>query len=144
MDPAEQVVGLAAPLAAPDAAQLEGQPDVAGRTQPGQQGRFLEHQPGPAVDVGSTAGRIVEAGQDAEQRALAGTRGADQADDLAPSDLEVHALERERRTTPGHEGFAQSLDADRVVGELEYVVAHRPLTACFWCSSRTWLRRARS
>jgi len=116
VDPGEQVLRLPPSLGAPDAAQLERQLDVADCRQPGQQGRLLEHQPHPAVNVGPPAGRLVEAGQDAEQRALSRARCADETDELAPPDLEVHSLERERRTAPGREGLTQALDAHRVVG----------------------------
>src|SRR5690606_21391524 len=61
-----------------------------------------------AGDPRRPAGRQQVAGQDLHRRRLAGTVGAEEADDLATRDLERDALERHR----GPEGPGETVDLD--------------------------------
>src|SRR6185503_13291791 len=48
-----------------------------------------------ALEVHAAAARLLEAGEDIEQRRLAAARGAEQAEELALRDFEIDAVERE-------------------------------------------------
>ena len=57
-------------------------------------GADLEQARDAAAQHDAALRRLGDAAEDLEQRALAGTVAADDADDLAPLDLEAHILER--------------------------------------------------
>ena len=61
--------------------------------QPGEQGGLLEHQPGAPDDLDGAGGRLVQPGEEVEQRALAAAGRADEAQELAASHREVDAVE---------------------------------------------------
>ena len=93
-----------APLVAGDAGELQRELDVAAHREPREQRGLLEHQPGavgPHVDLARR--RLVEAGDEVEQRALAAARRAEQADELARRDVEGHAFERDDVLAAGAE-----------------------------------------
>ena len=76
--------------------------DVVGDAEPGQQPRLLEHHADLGVRAGDdlaveahgAIGRPLEAGDQAQDRALAAAGAADQRDDLAGFDGEADAVER--------------------------------------------------
>ena len=82
-----------APAARPRSSQREL--DVARDREPREQRRLLEHQRGAPADVDGAGRRLVEAGDEVEQRALAAARRAEQAHELA------------RRARPARSGRAR-------------------------------------
>ena len=97
VDPIEELPRNVSALGSLDAAQLERELYVAGRSEPRQQSSLLEHERHAPVHVPAPACRLVEAREDVEQRALAGTGGADDAHELALFDLQRHAFERDQK-----------------------------------------------
>src|SRR6266540_849619 len=93
----EQLVDAGAPLPPVDLAQPKGQLDVAAHGEPREQCRLLEHQRRSSLHVDRAARRLVQAGRQVQQRALAATRRAEQADELARGDFERHPVERVHR-----------------------------------------------
>src|SRR2546425_49292 len=128
-----------------DSAKLEGELDVAGRSEPRQQCRLLEHQRHAAVSVGPAARRALEAGEHVEERALPRSGGADDADQLSSFNVEGHSVQGDQEVVSVREGHGQRLHAERVLfGELENVSFHRPVTGGWLCSARTSLSNFRS
>jgi hypothetical protein len=94
-------------------ADLEREGDVVVHIEMGEQHRRLEHHRDAAfgrrssadvdtVDPDRAARRLIEAGDHAQQRRLAGTRRTDHADQLAIGDLEADVVERrDTRTLHG-------------------------------------------
>jgi hypothetical protein len=128
-----------APLAslAGHAAQAEG--DIVEHAEVGKQGEILEHQPDPArlrrhrvaglgdhlaVDHDAPALQRLEPGDQAQDRGLAATRGADQAMDLAGQDGQADVLDHAppaigvaqsaHREAPNWPGFGQGRLRERV------------------------------
>ena len=91
--------------------RVKGECHVLHHVAPGQEARLLEHE--PDARVGSPDGELVDAdlaaigreqpADDAQQRALAGTVGADDGHDLAAGHRECHAVEREQTRAARHE-----------------------------------------
>ena len=79
-----------------DAGELQRDLDVAAHREPREERGFLEHEAGAlGAHVDAARRRLVEAGDEVEQRALAAARRAEQADELALVDVERDALERD-------------------------------------------------
>ena len=109
----EQLLGPGAPLAARHARELQGDLDVAPHGEPREERGFLEHQAralGPHVDAPRRG--LVEAGDEIEQRALAASRRAEQAHELALLDVERHTFERDDALAPGAERLGHVGDGD--------------------------------
>ena len=80
----EQLRGARPALGARHACELQRDLDVAAHGEPREQRGFLEHQAGAlGVHVDRARRRLVEAGDEIEQRALAAARRAEQAHELA-------------------------------------------------------------
>ena len=109
-----------AALACAEAAVLQRQADVVGNTAPRQQGEILEDVGERVERIGrrgarqgdATGAGLQQAAQDAEQRALAAARWADQRDRLAVGDVEREVGKRFDRPVP--------------VGDFLNVQRHRP------------------
>ena len=96
-----------------------GEGHVVDRALPGEHGRALGDEPEHAVAArrrgrsGAHAdlarGRLIEVGDDAEQRGLPAPRGADEGDELVGRDLEVHVIEGDG----GAEAAGDAADRDR-------------------------------
>ena len=85
-----------------------------------------------ALYVDATVVRLVEPGQDLDQSGLAGAVVADQAEDLAPAQVQVHAPQRGH----GAEAHGDVFDPQDVVGvdsvlglDLRTSLAHRHLSS---------------
>ena len=100
----------------------EPEADIGGDGEPRQQARLLKHdadllvrrQDGVAIERDLALRRIVEAGDEAQQRGLAAARAADHRDDFTGRDVERDAVERARGVvvglsdvsdTEGHDSF---------------------------------------
>ena len=94
---------------AADAPQPQRQLDVGAHGEPREQRRLLEHEGDAAPGVDGAGRRLVEPGDEVEQRALAAARRADEADELAGLDLEVDAVEG------GHGAVAVPVDLRHAV-----------------------------
>src|SRR5260370_18894807 len=112
MDTAQQVGGNPGSCRVAHPTELERQLDVARGGEPGQKGSLLEDERQVTVDVGPAARWLLESGEEVEQRALAGARGADHANELASLDLEAHTLQGDQETIAVLVGHGQSLDAE--------------------------------
>jgi hypothetical protein len=85
-----------------DAAQAQRELDVALCGQPREERGVLEQQRRfPGSDVDSSSRRLVEAGDQLQQCALAAARSPDEADELVTLDVQRHAVEREHRRPDG-------------------------------------------
>jgi hypothetical protein len=102
-DRRKRLHGAVAP-AVLDAQELEREAEILQHRVPGQQRAFLEHEGNVigsraidrlAGDGDRTRGRLQQAADDAEQRALAAARGAEQADEFALADFQRHVVERQ-------------------------------------------------
>ncbi len=91
----QQVGGAGRPLAPRHLAQLQRQLDVLLRGQPWKERRLLEEQRRLLTDLDRAGGGPVEPGDEVQQRRLAATRRADEADELARGDVERDVVERE-------------------------------------------------
>src|SRR3982074_97489 len=128
MDAAQKLVRDPGTLRVAHSAKLERQLDVARGGEPRQQRRLLEDQRDLAVSVRPAARRLLEAGEEVEQSALAGARGADDANELSALDLEAHALQSDQETIAMGVGHGQRLDTQGVLfRELEHL-AHDATT----------------
>jgi hypothetical protein len=104
------------------AALARAELDVLHHRQPGKQRVALEHHAavgagagdGPAVEGHGAGGRPVEAGDDAQQRGLAATRGAEDGDEIALAHRQVDGRQRLHRIAAAHarEGARDALDDD--------------------------------
>src|SRR5258708_12935398 len=122
MDTAQEVGGNPGPCRVAHPAELERQLDVARGGEPGRKGRLLEDEGHVTVDVGPSARRLLESGEEVEQRALAGAGGADHADELSSLDLEAHTLQGHQETIAMGVGHGKRLDAKgMLLGKLEYL-----------------------
>ena len=105
---------------------LQRQRHVARDGAPGIERRRLEHiavlarQPrlagGEPVDRKPPAGRLLEVGDDAQQRGLAAAGGADEGDELAGFDREIDLRQRMDRAVGRLEHQGQALDLDHARG----------------------------
>ena len=143
--------GLAGRLA--DAAQAEGQLDVAGHAEPREQGGILKHQRGVAGRALDPAGRgPVQPGDQVEQGALAAPGGPDQAHELTRCHRQGDAIEGgHRRPRPGHTPWTRRRApprAPRGGGTAGGRSGSTTVTArdtCGWPSAAsTWFSRVRS
>ena len=82
------------------AGEAHRQLDVGLHGEPREQRRLLEHERRRAVDVDAAGGRLVEAGDEVEDRRLAAAGGPDEADELAGVDVEVDAGQRGHGALP--------------------------------------------
>ena len=95
------------------ARELQRELDVAPHGQPREERGLLEHEAGAlGADVDAAGRRLVETGDEVEQRALAAARRAEQADELALRDVERHALERDHLLAAGAEHLRDVGDGD--------------------------------
>ena len=118
IDELEVAPGALASLGRRIAHDLERQHDVALDGAPRIEGRCLEHiavlalesrlAGGEVVDADGAAGRLLEIGDDAEQRGLAAARGTDQRDEIAGLDVEIDVGQGEERTVSGVEGQGET------------------------------------
>ena len=108
-------------LGARQAALAQAEADVLEHRQPGEERVALEHHAAvgarafdaPAVEQHLAGGRLVEPGDDAQQRALAAARGAEDGDEVVLGHLQVGGLQRQRRRAPASRRKAAAHAADR-------------------------------
>jgi hypothetical protein len=94
----------------------QGKLHVARGGQPGEQRRLLEHERHPRAGHRHLPGRrLLQAGDQGEQRGLAAARGADQAGEFPWCDLERDLVERTdgRPAAPEYLGHARKPDGPR-------------------------------
>ena len=92
----EQLLAAFAPPLARRAGQLQRELDVAAHGQPREQRRLLEHQRGAVgAHLDGARRRLVESGDEVEQRALPAAGRTEQADEFARRDVEADAVERQ-------------------------------------------------
>ncbi len=124
---ADQVDGRQRPLAprpGRHAERLQPGLDVLQHREPGKEREGLEDHgharrrppQRPALPGHRAFGRRDQAGHDAQQRGLARTGAAQQPDDLAGAQREVHAVEHAQLALGLGEAFADALDAQDVSG----------------------------
>jgi hypothetical protein len=115
VDALEQIDRRGPPPVAGHAAQAQRQLDVARHGQPREQRRLLEHHRGaqPVAEDDLACRRMVETGDQVEQRRLAASGGADEADELALVDRQRDLIEGSDGPIAVAEALRCSLDAQR-------------------------------
>ena len=96
-------------LRARQAALAQAEADVVQHRQPGEQRVALEHHAAVgagavdalAVEQHLAGGRVVQPGDDAQQRALAAAAGAEDGDEVVLGHVQVGGLQRQRRCRSG-------------------------------------------
>ena len=112
------------------AAFLQAEHHVAPDAEPGEQRIALEHHAeiragsldGSVVDEDDSAGRGLQAGEDANERRFSAARWSDHAEEFAAVGIDRDVAERDRRLAVGEfERLAEALDAQSDLARLQLV-----------------------
>src|SRR2546427_3918730 len=109
VQPTEELVRQRNATGSVDAAELEGELDVARGGEPGQESGLLKDQRDAPIDCDLTRRRPVKTGEQIQKRRLAATRRSDDADKLPARHVKGHVPERDQLVTAMRESLGHVL-----------------------------------